>query len=187
MDRHLNRIPHNKIDLISKRFGKLLVLEDTGKRKSRRPIYKCICDCGNICEILGKYLLSGDTKSCGCYNNKNAHNRDAVGEITKSFWTPIIKQAIRRGIPFTIDRNYAWNLYLKQNRKCKLTGIDINFSSNIRDERSKHTCSLDRINSDKGYIEGNVQWVHKIINIMKNKLSQTDFITWCGLVHNYNN
>lgn len=184
-DRHKNRVAKNRKNLIGKKFGKLTVIEDTGKRKSRRPIYKCLCDCGNYCEILGKYLLSGDTKSCGCFNKGNAHNRDAVGEITKSFWTPILKQAVRRGIPFQITREYCWNLYLKQNRKCNLTGVSIEFSTNIRDERGKQTCSLDRIDSSKGYVEGNVQWVHKIINIMKNSLTQEDFIEWCGLVQDW--
>lgn len=183
MDRHKNRVAHNRINLIKERFGKLIVLDDTGRRKSRRPIYKCICDCGNYCEILGKYLLSGDTKSCGCYSIGNAHNRSCIGEITKSFWTPIVNQATRRGIPFNITREDAWGLYLSQNRRCNLTGVEIFFSSNIRDQRGKQTCSLDRIDNTKGYINGNIQWVHKHINIMKNVFNQDDFIKWCSLIH----
>lgn len=184
-DRHRNRPAHNRIELTGKRFGKLIVLRDTGLRKSRRPIYECICDCGNITNILGKYLIIGDTKSCGCIAKAFSHNRDCVGEITLSFWTPIIKQANKRGIPFEIDRSFAWDLYCQQNRKCALTGIDISFSSNIRDQRGKQTCSLDRINNDLGYIEGNVQWVHKRINIMKNVYSQDEFIQWCGFVQQW--
>lgn len=181
-DRHINRIAKNRVDLIGKSFGKLKVLEDSGLRKGRRPVYRCICDCGNTTLVSGKYLLSGDTKSCGCYNKKNAHNRDAIGDITLSFWNPIIKQANKRGIPFLITREFAWELYLKQNKKCNLTGLDIIFSSNIRDERSTHTCSLDRIDSDIGYTENNIQWVHKKINIMKNSMKQDEFIKWCNLV-----
>lgn len=185
-NRHKNRKAHNKIDLINRRFGYLLVQEDTGRRKSRRPIYKCLCDCGNTCEILGKYLLIGDTKSCGCYSKGNAHNRDCIGEITKSFWTPIVNQANRRGIPFNITREYAWDLFINQNRKCNLTGISILFSTNIRDQRGVHTCSLDRVDNSLGYVEGNVQWVHKHINIMKNVFTQEKFIEFCSLVHHHN-
>lgn len=41
------------------------------------------------------------------------------------------------------------------------------------------TASLDRIQNDKGYIEGNVQWVHKDINRMKNIFEQNYFIDIC--------
>lgn len=181
-DRHINRHPTNFVDLSNSKIGKLTVVCDTGRRKSRRPIWKCICECGKEIEVLSKYLLNGDTKSCGCITQGNAHNRDCVGKITKSFWTPIVKQAHRRGIPFEITREEAWNLFTNQGRKCKLTGLDITFSSNIRDQCGKQTTSLDRIDSTKGYTLGNVQWVHKTINIMKNTLSNDKFLEWCELV-----
>lgn len=57
-------------DLIGKRFGKLLVLEEAGfiKKSDGRNsrVYKCQCDCGNIFYAQHVYLNCGDTKSCGC-------------------------------------------------------------------------------------------------------------------------
>lgn len=54
-------------NLVGEKYGKLLVLEDTGKKDNdRRIIYKCKCDCGNIIEVPGKYLLDKKTRSCGC-------------------------------------------------------------------------------------------------------------------------
>ena len=44
------------------------------------------------------------------------------------------------------------------------------------------TMSLDRIDNNKGYIEENVQWVHKDINMMKRIYSQDYFIYMCKLV-----
>ena len=38
---------------------------------------------------------------------------------------------------------------------------------------------MDRIDSTKGYIKGNVQWVHKTVNIMKNTFDNTLFINLC--------
>lgn len=56
-----------KYSLVGQRFGKLVVLEDSGKRtEQRRIIYKCQCDCGNICEKSSAVLVSGDSISCGC-------------------------------------------------------------------------------------------------------------------------
>ena len=39
------------------------------------------------------------------------------------------------------------------------------------------TASLDRIDSKKGYIEGNVQWVHKNVNKMKMDLDEKEFFS----------
>lgn len=55
------------------RYGKLVVLEEAGfttdSYNKRRRLWKCQCDCGNICSIQGVYLASGDTNSCGCINS----------------------------------------------------------------------------------------------------------------------
>ena len=44
------------------------------------------------------------------------------------------------------------------------------------------TASLDRIDSNLGYVKGNVQWVHKHINVMKNIFNQDMFIFLCNQV-----
>lgn len=53
-----------KHNLINQKFGKLLVLEETTKRKNKSPVWKCKCDCGNICEYATKELLHQNRKEC---------------------------------------------------------------------------------------------------------------------------
>lgn len=54
-------------DITGQKFGKLTAIEDTGKsNKSGNAIWKCQCECGNICEIDGNNLTSLHTYSCGC-------------------------------------------------------------------------------------------------------------------------
>jgi len=43
----------------------LTVLEDLGN-KNGRSNYLCKCSCGNTTEVLGKHIVSKNTKSCGC-------------------------------------------------------------------------------------------------------------------------
>lgn len=61
-------------DLTGKRFGKLVVLEEDGfiKKSDGRNsrVWKCQCDCGNICHVQHVYLTGGDTKSCGCIRSQ---------------------------------------------------------------------------------------------------------------------
>lgn len=63
-------------DLKDKRFGKLIVLEKTIKRtKDRNIIWKCQCDCGNLCEVSTNNLIQGYTKSCGCLVKETMNNQ----------------------------------------------------------------------------------------------------------------
>jgi hypothetical protein len=54
----------NYEDLLGQRFGKLLVVEMTEKRK-RGVVWLCQCECGNKKEISASDLKK-NTKSCGC-------------------------------------------------------------------------------------------------------------------------
>lgn len=71
-----------KINLTDKKFGRLLVLEETPQRKSGHVVWKCKCDCGKECLVSGKLLRNGDTQSCGCLANELTRNRgnDLVNE-----------------------------------------------------------------------------------------------------------
>lgn len=112
-------------------------------------------------------------------------NWKGYGEISGSKWNAVKKHLVRenRTIEFNITIEYAWNLFLLQNRKCALTGIELVFHLKKRKaDDPQTTASLDRIDSSKGYIEGNVQWVHQHINIMKHHYSQEEFISMCNLV-----
>ena len=95
-------------------------------------------------------------------------------------WGSIVRSASGKGkranIGISISIEEAWNLFLSQNRKCALSGIEIYCSPT---NRAKGTASLDRIDSSIGYHSENVQWVHKDINRMKNIFSQEYFIAMC--------
>lgn len=94
--------------------------------------------------------------------------------------TGSITNAKARDLEFSLSLKELWELFLEQDRKCAYTGILLTFARNPR--TSDQTASLDRIDSTKGYIKGNVKWVHKDINLMKNYFSHEDFIKKCGKV-----
>lgn len=95
--------------------------------------------------------------------------------------------ALKRNLDFTLTINDLWGLYLSQNKKCAITGVDINIvNATINDNYHLQTASLDRIDSTKGYIKTNIQWVHKVINSLKSDFSNVDFFSLCHLVANSN-
>lgn len=53
--------------MTGRRFGRLVVLSSTDKRKSTGAIvWACQCDCGKTCETSSILLNAGQTRSCGC-------------------------------------------------------------------------------------------------------------------------
>lgn len=54
------------IEMVGKRFGKLIVISEAGKNIDGSYNYLCKCDCGNQKIINGVSLRKGITTSCGC-------------------------------------------------------------------------------------------------------------------------
>lgn len=98
--------------------------------------------------------------------------------IALSWFNRLIREAARRNLEQTITIEYLWELYVAQGRVCALSGCPIVWGIG----NGGGTASVDRIDSSKGYIFGNVQVVHKHINMMKNVYEQDHFIYLCGLV-----
>jgi len=176
-----------KVEMINKKFGQLTVLSDhSSDRNGLR--YNCMCDCGNTTNVLGTHLRQGNTISCGCANKKGSDRVQwtGVGEMSGDFWyNHIVRSASgakgrRESLELSITKEYVWGLFIEQNRKCKLSGIEIKFPAKYKDK--SYTASLDRIDSSKGYIEGNVQWVHKDVNMMKRIYNNKYFIEMCKLI-----
>ena len=78
-----------------------------------------------------------------------------------------------------------WDLFVKQNGRCALSGIDIRFNK-IGEKHTTQTASVDRINSEYGYIINNVRWVHKTVNNMKWELSDDEFLDFCQVITKQN-
>jgi AP2 domain len=136
-------------------------------------LWLCRCKCGNERQVSASNLRSGSSKCCfECGHNKTVE----TSVIPSSWWYSTMDQAKVRNHVWDIDEEYALDVLVKQNYRCALTGITLRFTP--------RNASLDRIDSRLGYCKGNVQWVHKHINMMKYKYSQDYFVRMCNLVAN---
>ena len=71
------------IDLSNKKFGHLTVISKSKIKRKGRTLWKCKCKCGRIKCVMGKNLLNGNTKSCGCLQREYARTTalDLTGQI----------------------------------------------------------------------------------------------------------
>lgn len=105
------------------------------------------------------------------------------GEISGAMFRQIKNSADKRNIEFNITIEFLDQLFKMQNKKCALSGLDISLPYQDQDRSvGNYTASLDRINSNIGYIEENVQWVHKWVNKMKQNLQEDEFLFLCDAI-----
>ena len=73
-----------------------------------------------------------------------------------------------------------YKLWDTQHGKCAISGIDMTYIANCG--RIPTNVSVDRIDSSKGYIKGNVQLVCMAVNQMKNDLDMQTLLTFCDAI-----
>jgi hypothetical protein len=155
---------------------------------------RCRCECGTEQKVRYYDIISEQTKgcnscsgiekskNCGKYKRKIGKNNwkfSGYKEISGHYWANLKHRARKTGKELSITIEYAYELLEKQNFKCKISGLEIELPSCMN---KRWTASLDRIDSTKGYIEGNVQWLHKDINTMKWNFNQDQFIKYCKII-----
>jgi hypothetical protein len=163
--------------MVAARGSKWTVLYETERRGYRRRVM-CQCICGRRQVHDLKRVTSGATrqcKRCAC-----SHMRKVPG------WVLIGRaryRARKKGRAFDLTVPYLRRLYLKQKGRCALSQLPLTWPLTVEDTRQENfALSLDRVDSRRGYVRGNVQWVHKRINWMKGNMTQSDFIRMCRLV-----
>ena len=82
----------NRVDIVGKRFGELVVLRSSDERGLRGALkWECKCSCGNIVTVQGSNLKNGHTTSCGDRKrHSNGYRLDLTGRrygqlVVKSF------------------------------------------------------------------------------------------------------
>lgn len=174
-------------DLTGQTFGRLKVLGRASVNRQGSSTWLCSCTCGTQKVLSSDHLTrkKGAVRSCGCLKKERVgeYHKQWTGykDISGDWWYNHVlrerKQRTRTKIPVTVTKEEAWDLYIKQNKKCALSGIDISIGWG-----PLNCASIDRIDNEKGYTLDNIQWVHKHVNFMKRTYTQEYFIEMCKLI-----
>lgn len=92
-------------------------------------------------------------------------------------------RAKKKKMRMKVTINDLDELWKKQDGKCPYTGWDLKKTK----VRAYDQASLDRINSDKGYIKGNVVWVSYMAQNAKNSHTEKELIEFCKAVYEKHN
>ena len=172
------------------KYNSFTVLDEFSDK--RRVMWKVQCDCGKVEVRRRDLVIKGYSKSCrSCASKRNAKThpppvrRTGCNGLSGTHFKSIRHGASRRGIVFDVTPEYLWGLYESQNGLCALTGVPIILNTSIKNQNVNWdviTASLDRIDSDVGYVVGNLWWVHKEMNRLKNNYTLEELLYWSSLL-----
>jgi len=149
--------------------------EITRNKKLNRPNF-----CSRTCVGKNNVKNFGDRKNN--YDiSKHSGNRSDLYIKFKYHFRSVKKRF--KDVEITIeDLEEIWN---KQNGVCEFSGVQLILSSYSKIEKNPiYSASLDRIDSSKGYVKGNIRWVSRSINYMKNTMSDNMVWELCNLIKN---
>jgi 5-methylcytosine-specific restriction endonuclease McrA len=178
---------NKRIVNIGERFGKLTLLEETGKDRHGNRLFKCKCDCGNITVTRNFGKLTG-AKSCGCLiqeiSLKAARAATQLPPGESNFNALLLyktSSAKKQGHEWSLSRDDFRKLVTGN---CAYCGTPPSKSMIKQSSPSKFLKSafnwngIDRIDSSKGYTIENCASCCWPCNRAKGSSSVSEFREW---------
>ena len=167
-------------DLTNQKFGKLTAIKPLEKRKNRKVVWLCKCDCGNDYEIVGTSLTSGNAKSCGCLTKKHG----MFGTRLYNVWHTMKERCY-------VKSHINYNNYGGRGITVCEEWMDfipfMNWAySNGYDENAKRgECTLDRIDPNGNYCPENCRWVS--MSVQANNKTDNVYLEYNGIIDTLTN
>lgn len=192
------------IDLTNMKFGRLSPIKYVG-RTNGRTLWECICDCGNHTIVGYSNLVSGITKSCGCYDlecklkRNRGRRKSATSEKFNGYnlisdhplyniWSSMITRC------YNVNRKHFDNYGGRGIEVCDRWRGENGFENFVNDmgERPSPNHSIDRIDVNGNYNPENCRWatpkeqcnnrrVTRYIVLNGEKIALSDFCSKYGL------
>ena len=164
-----------KNNLVNKRFERLIVLEFYDTDKHGHRIWKCVCDCGNICYVSGYHLSSGHTRSCGCIR-KELHMLPNGEAALNKLLLHYKNNAKKRNLRFELSMDE----FIKITKSdCHYCGDEPNREYKEKRNNGGYIYNgIDRVNNSLGYILDNCVPCCEVCNKAKRDLLYSEFIEW---------
>jgi hypothetical protein len=173
---------HNFKDLTGKKYGRLTVICECEKINNKTA-WLCECECGNSKKVIGNYLVTGTTKSCGCLLEETIQlNHDRKRENYKNTNKGCNKRiyCIWLGMIYRCSKRYhaPQNYFYKGITVCEeWHDFDV-FCNWAINNGYNDSLTIDRIDNDGNYCPNNCRWV--TMKVQQNNRSNNVFIEYLG-------
>lgn len=147
-----------KLDIIGEKFGRLTVLAFSHSKKYNK-YYICKCECGKTKIVFKGNLISGKTKSCGCYQKEMAAKANSLSDSRRKLHDILRSMKARCYNPKN-NRYYRYGArgikicdeWLKDPELFCIWALSNGFEENL---------TIDRIDVNSDYCPQNCRWITK--------------------------
>ena len=80
------------VDRTGQLFGKLTVIEQAGRDRLKKVLWRCKCDCGNEAVVVSGSLVTGNTTSCGCVLKAAITKHGGSSKSSYNTWRAMIRR-----------------------------------------------------------------------------------------------
>lgn len=110
------------------------------------------------------------------------YNKNRLDEYSP--FREILRRCHKRDKEYDIDLIYISELWKQQNGKCSITNVSLILPKS--NEKIKHNnnylASIDRIDSNQGYVKGNIRFVSVTVNYLKNSMTDTQVMEFIEII-----
>lgn len=181
-----------KLDLTGQKYHRLTVLE-IAPAINGRSAWQCQCDCGTTKIVKTDELRSGDTKSCGCWNQEQRSLR------AENMYSKRIKYSAAEATAHRVwQKNYQEmpyeDFYIISQQNCYYCNTSPSNTQNVADNRSSKRMiengnftynGLDRLDSTKPHSKENCVPCCKYCNFAKRERTVEEFKEWLTKTYNF--
>ena len=169
---------------VGEKFGHLTIIKSAGVNAHYCKKVECLCDCGTRKVVLLSHVMSGSTKSCGCYRSKRASS------LSRSHGLLVGAKKIEPRL-YRIWSNMKARCFNDKHKAFKnygARGIEV-CRDWAEDYKVFHewallsgysdSLTIERVDNDSGYSPENCKWVSKseqVRNRRANKLTLVDAV-----------
>ena len=169
-------------DITGMRFNRLTVIEQAGRDKYGKILWRCKCDCGNVTVTHGRDLVNGHCKSCGCIKNEHKREEGRFKGLSNTrpfrIWKGMIARCSNEQCESYADYGGRGITVCEE-----WTGTQgfFNFLSWALNNGYSDNLTIDRINNDGNYEPSNCRWatwIQQANNRRKPKKIKNQYGEW---------
>ncbi|MDQ1146594.1 hypothetical protein QE429_003421 [Bacillus sp. SORGH_AS 510] len=191
-----------KQNLIGQTFERLTVVKKSEKTDKKGSIYWiCDCSCGTKGHVVRGYDLLRKkgyrTLSCGCYKLEGKHTNlqeDRETLLIRYLYNKLkIRNRKKKFLDQIISQICFSKLIMEPCYYCGLSKSNVTYDKDYKKKKVKDVRTdfvlyhngIDRIDSSKGYVNGNVVPCCKYCNMAKGDRMNDEFFDWVEKVYNH--